>query len=335
MTPIKPAQFQQAASMLRSWHHPLVVTHARPDGDALGSVLALRSLLRALGSNPLCLLFDPVPAPYASLTEGDPLPVFGQDVGEDGLRGVDGVVILDTCAYAQLTPLADWLRAASVPIIAVDHHVTRDVPGDAHLIDTTAAAAALIVYDWARVMDWPLDSAAQEALFLGIATDTGWFAFGNSDARALEAAAALVRGGVRPHELYIRVYQSERVPKVHLLGAALETLELLDDGRVAVMQLTRAAFERFGAQPSDTEGIINEPLRIGSVDVSVLFVEGAEGVIRTSFRSKRDADVAAIAASFGGGGHVNAAGARIDGKLSTVRKRVLDRILTAQSDHTS
>ena len=327
MTPITPARFRQAASMLQSWHCPLILTHARADGDALGSVLALRSVLRGLGSSPLCLLFDPVPPPYAFLTEGVPLPVFGQDLGQDDLGDVDGVVILDTCAYAQLTPLADWLRSTSAPIIAVDHHVTRDVPGDAHLIDSTAAAAALIVYDWVRAMDWPLKPAALEALFVGIATDTGWFAFGNADARVLESAAALVREGVRPHDLYIRLYQMERAAKVRLLGAALETLELLDDGRVASMHLTRAAFERCAGGPSDTEGIINEPLRIGSVDVSVLFVESDAGLIRTSFRSKRDADVAAIAASFGGGGHVNAAGARIPGALPEVRQRVLDRIL--------
>ncbi len=329
MTPIESAQFQSAAAILQSWRRPLVLTHARPDGDAVGSVLAMRSILRALGSAPLALLFDPVPSSYSFMVEDQPLSVFGRDANAADLSDVDGVLMLDTCAYAQLTPLADWLRAGSAPIIAVDHHVTRDVPGALHLIDTTAAAAALIVYDWAQALNWPLDSATLRALFVGIATDTGWFAFGNADARTLEAAAALVRRGVEPHELYIRIYQSERAPKVRLLGAALETLELLDDDRVATMQLTRAAFQRCAAQPSDTEGIVNEPLRIASVDVSVLFVESDEGLIRTSFRSKQHADVAAIAAAFGGGGHVNAAGARITGTLADVRKRVLEKILTA------
>ena len=328
MTPIESAQFESAASILQSWRRPLVLTHARPDGDALGSVLAMRSILRALGSAPLALLFDPVPSPYGFMVENDPPVIFGRDANEADLSGVDGVLMLDTCAYAQLTPLADWLRTGSTPIIAVDHHVTRDVPGDLHLIDTTAAAAALIVYDWAQALNWPLDSATLRALFVGIATDTGWFAFGNADARTLEAATALVRRGVEPHELYIRIYQSERAPKVRLLGAALETLEFHDNDRVATMQLTRAAFDRCAAQPSDTEGIVNEPLRIGLVDVAILFVESGDGLIRTSFRSKQHADVATIAAAFGGGGHVNAAGARITGTLSEVKRRVLEKILT-------
>ncbi|MFH0983507.1 MAG: bifunctional oligoribonuclease/PAP phosphatase NrnA [Planctomycetota bacterium] len=329
MTAIDSTQFQQAASLLRSWRRPLVVTHERPDGDALGTVLAMRSILRRLGSAPLAMLFDPAPTPYGFLTENDPLPIFGQEVGGTDLGSVDGVLILDTCAYAQLTPLADWLRASSLPRIAVDHHVTRDLPANAYLVDTDAAAAALILYDWARALDWPLDDDALRGLFVGITTDTGWFAFGNTDGRALEAAAALVRHGLDPHELYVRIYQSERAAKVRLLGAALETLELLDGGCVAAMHLTHTAFARCGAQSADTEGIINEPLRIASVDVSVLFTESGDGLIRTSFRSKRHVDVAALAAAFGGGGHVNAAGARIPGTLAEVKERVLAKILTA------
>lgn len=329
MTQLAPHQYQQAADTIAGWHRPLVITHVRPDGDALGSVLAMRALLRRRGADPLALLFDPVPPPYGFLTEQDPLGVFGRDATVADLQTVDGVVMVDTCAYGQLAPLADWLRSTPLPILAVDHHVTRDVPAAVPLIDTAAAAAALILYDWAHTAGWPLDPAVATALFVGIATDTGWFAFGNTDARVLEAAAVLIRGGVDPHELYVRVYQSDRAAKVRLLGAALDSLDLLDGGRVAVMQLSRAAFARCGAQSSDTEGIINEPLRIGSVDVSVLLIEGEDGVIRTSFRSKRHVDVAAIAAGFGGGGHVNASGARIRGELAEVRQRVLARIVSA------
>ncbi len=328
MTPITLAQFQQAASLVRSWRRPLLLTHLRPDGDAVGSVLALRSILRRLGADPLTVLFDPVPSPYGFLTVDDPPAVLGKDKHPNDLSNVDGIVILDTCAYAQLTPLADWLRATALPMVVVDHHLTRDVPAQVPLVDTEAAAAALILYDWARTVNWPLDPAALTALFMGLATDTGWFAFGNTDARTLEAAAALIRSGLDPHDLYVRIYQSERAAKVRFLGAALETLELLDGGRVAVMQLTPAAFARCAAQSADTEGIINEPLRIASVDVSVLFVDSGDGLIRISLRSKRHADVATIAAAFGGGGHFHASGVRLPGSLADVTKRVLEKILS-------
>ena len=329
MTKIKPSQFQQAAALVGGWRRPLLLTHARPDGDALGSMLAMRSILRGLGADPLTMLFDPAPAPYAFMTEGDPVGLFGGDVAESDLGKVDGVVIVDTCAFAQLAPLADWLRSAAAPIVAIDHHVTRDVPGEFHLIDTSAAAAALVVYDWAKAMGWTLGEVALRAIFVGIATDTGWFAFRNSDTRTFEATAELIGAGVDGHDLHVRLYQSDQAAKVRMLGEALATLDLLDDGRVAVMRLTRDAFVRHGAGTGDTEGIINEPMRIASVDVSVLLVESDDNLVRVSFRSKRDADVSAIAASFGGGGHVNAAGARIKGTLPEVHERVIKSILSA------
>ena len=263
------------------------------------------------------------------MTENDPVGLFGEDLTESDLDSVDGVVIVDTCAFAQLTPLADWLRSTTPPVVAIDHHVTRDIPGESHLIDPSASAAALIVYDWAKAVGWTLDDKALQAIFVGITTDTGWFAFRNSDTRTFQAATELVGAGVDGHDLYVRVYQSEQPAKVLMLGEALVTLDLLDNGRVAVMQLTRDAFARHAAGTGDTEGIINEPMRIATVDVSVLLVESDDALVRTSFRSKRDADVSAIAASFGGGGHVNAAGARIKGALPEVREQVIQAVLSA------
>jgi phosphoesterase RecJ-like protein len=332
MSLIEPSLFRQAAELLRSWHRPLIVTHARPDGDGIGAVLAMRSLTRGLGTDPLAVLLDPMPAPYAFLDADDPVGVLGREVSEADVARVDGVLVVDTCAYAQLRPLERWLREASPPLIAVDHHVTRDLPADIHLVDTSAAAASLIVYDWARAERWPLDGAALSALFVGIATDTGWFAFGNTEARAFDAAAALTRAGVEPHDLYMRLYQAEPAPKIRLLGAALKTLELHDEQSVAVMYLTQEAFQLAQAEPGDTEGIINTPLRIDSVQVSLLFVDAGDGLIRTSFRSKTDFDVAALASSFGGGGHRSAAGARVRGTLDTVRDDVLRRLLASRLD---
>lgn len=329
MSAIEAFQYQRAASMLQSWKRPLILTHTRPDGDALGCVLAMRSIVRGLGGSPLSVLFDPVPRPYAFMNPNEPLAVFGQEMHPEELGEVDGVVVVDTCAYEQLTPLADWLKGAGLPILAVDHHVTRDVVTAAELIDTGASAAALIVYDWAQAMSWRLEARAASALLVGMATDTGWFSFANTEARTLQAAAELVRGGVDAHDLFVRLYRSEHASRVRLLGEALQTLELVDDERVALMHLSREAFARCDARPSDTEGIINEPLRIASVEISILLVDHGDGVIRTSFRSKGTLDVAAIAAGFGGGGHRNAAGARLRGNLSQARDRVLKRILAA------
>lgn len=323
MTHIEPAVFRQAAERAASWLRPLLLTHARPDGDAIGSLLAMRSILRGRGAQPLAVLLDPVPHAYRFLVEGDPPPVLGHNLALEGLSSTDGILVLDTCTYEQLLPLAEWLRASRRPIIALDHHVTRDLPAELHLIDTSASAAALLVWEWARTVNWSLNDEALTCLFIGMATDTGWFRFSNTDARTLDAAAELLRRGVNAADLYDRLYNNERPAKIKLAGAALSTLELFDRDRIACMQLDRAALECCAADPADTEGIINEAMRIGTVEASILLVEQPDGVIRVSLRSRKRIDVASIAVTLGGGGHPRAAGARMPGPLAEAKQRVL------------
>jgi hypothetical protein len=151
--------------------------------------------------------------------------------------------------------------------------------------------------------------------------------------RVLAAAGELIAQGVRSHELYMQLFQRDPPRRLRLLAAALNSLELLADDRLALMTLTSAAFDNTGATPADTEGIVNEPLRIGSVVVSILFVDQGDGIVRVNFRSKPpqeegdpDIDVAAIAQSFGGGGHRRAAGARTSGLLPDVRRQLTQHV---------
>lgn len=348
--------FRDAAARLAGWRRPLLVSHIKPDGDALGALYAMRSLLETRRVAPLPLVFETLPSRYALFGQYGTIPVLGQDICEEDLAEVDGALILDTCALSQLQPIADWLRATGVPKFAVDHHVTRDELADGFLIDESAAATCLILYDWARAVGWEIPRDARDALFIGIATDTGWFRHSNTDDRVLAAAADLVTRGVVPHELFGRLYQCETPARVRLLGVALRSLELSASERLAVMTLTPSMIVDCGATPADTEDIVNEPLRIASVMVSVLLVDQGDGVIRASFRSKPpsraaaaddiyppagavpesaasrsggwelDIDVARIAGSFGGGGHARAAGARIRGLLSEVRQEIVGRL---------
>ncbi len=382
MRAITGKSFIEAAERIAAWRRPLLITHTNPDGDAIGSLIAMRSFLQGQGSKtpsanppepwaspapraslkprprlapgsaraarrnvgsgtrsePTALLFDPIPNRYFLFKRYAAVPVFGREVGKADLDSADGVIILDTCAYAQLDPIADWLRAAAIPKLAVDHHKTRDDLADYYLIDDGAAATCLILNDWAKAAGWPIDRQTAEALFIGIAMDTGWFRHSNTDQRALAAAGDLIARGAIAHELFQQLYQRETPGRVRLLGAALSTLELLAGDRLAVMTLTGEAFVSVGATRPDTEDIVNEPLRIGSVTVSVLLVEHGDGLIRASFRSKPptaatdpDVDVAALAKTFGGGGHHRAAGAKIPGSLSDVRHAVVEQVRKAMS----
>ncbi len=331
--------FLEATERVSKWRRPLLITHTKPDGDALGSLVAARELLRHCGADPIALMFDPLAPSYAVFERSGPLPVLGSDVTEGDLAAVDGVMLLDTCSKKQIEPIADWLAASSLPKIAVDHHVNRDELVDFYVVDEAAGAACLILYDWAIAMDWPINAVTRDALFIGIGTDTGWFRFSNADTRILTAAADLASKGVRPHELHQQLFQHDTAGRVKLLGAAIHSLELLEHERLAVMTLTDADYAAAGAGPADTENIVNEPMRIATLAVSVILVEQKGGPIRVSLRSKPplddgapDIDVSAVANEFGGGGHRRAAAARIEGSLADVKHKVtqvLARLLNA------
>ena len=328
---IDASLFVRVANVVASWHRPVLLTHARPDGDAVGCLVALRSILRANGARPQALLFEPPPARYAWLLKGEPLAVL-QRRDHQALDEADGVIVLDTCTYGQLQPVESWLRQTRLPKVVIDHHVTRDVQAEHYLIDESASAACLILKDWARAASWKLDEQARTALYVGMATDTGWFRFANTDARTLEAAAGLVREGVCPATVFERVYQQESSARFRLLAAALGTVELHDADRLAVMTVTRDLLARTGADAADTEDLINYPLQIADVQASVMLAEHEDNVVRISLRSKppsggrRDLDVAAVAATFGGGGHRRAAGARVNGALADVKRLVIERM---------
>ena len=331
MKTLDKKDFGEAAAYITAWKHPLLVSHTIPDGDALGSLAAMRLLLQSKGIEAAAALFDPIPHRYAMFRRFGPMPLWKSELAESDLGKVDGVIILDTCSYKQLDPMADWLRATTLPKLAVDHHLTRDDLADLYLIDESAAANCLILYDWARAVDWPIAPQTSAALFTGIAMDTGWFRFANTDGRAFSACADLMERGANGPELYQQLYLGESPGRVKLLQAALATMELLAAERLAVMVLAAEAFPRVGATYVDTEDIVNEPMRIGSVVVSVLLVDRGDGIIRVSFRSKPaftadmpDVDVAAAAQTFGGGGHRRAAGARVKGSLAEVRRIIIE-----------
>lgn len=278
--------YRTAAGALGSLQRPLLLAHTKADGDALGSLLAMRGLLRARGADPLAMPFDPTPYRYEAIKRHETMPVWGSDVRETDLAAVDGVVILDTCSYNQLAPLADWLRRSTLPKIVFDHHVTRDDLADLYVIDETAAATAQIIHDFADACGWAMSPEVREAIFIGIATDTGWFRHSNTDARALSTAAALVERGVEPSVIHRYLYQTDSPARIRLLAHILERLELLASDRLAVLSVTQEALRRLGARMSDTEEMINEPMRIAAVRVSVLLAEQDDGQVRVSLRSK-------------------------------------------------
>lgn len=312
---IAPTEFAKVTSWLSSCKRPLLLTHRRPDGDALGSVAALSAILReCFASQPVAALFEPFPTRYAML---QPLADWkGWTDFADEAHKCDAVIILDTCSNSQLEPVAAFLTNSPRTLV-IDHHATRDEigtrPGDLRLIDETAAANALILAEWAHHEQIPTRPEVATALFVGIATDCGWFRFSNADSRTLQVASQLADRGVKLDELYAALYQQEPFAKMKLIGLLLCSLELHADGRLATMFLRPADFAKSGADRSMTEDLVNEAGRIGSVECTLLFSDEGTGEIRVNLRSRKFVDVAAIAKSYGGGGHARAAGCRLRG----------------------
>ncbi len=327
-----PKQIDNATALTRlsAANRIIITTHVRADGDAIGSALGLRRVLRSLGKEADVYFHEPVLPRYRFLPDADAAREWIVDQAVNILAGADLLVVVDTCAVAQLDDMAAVIIGASLARLAIDHHVTRDAIVDEILLDTSAGACALIIAQLCEKAGWSPDAAAATLLYAGLATDTGWFSFSNTDAAVLRTASQLVDAGANPNALYERLYRSDAEPRVRLVGKVLSAFELLANGRLAVIRVTREMMTACGATGKMTEEIINEPQRIGSVEACVLLVEPfEEGPIRVSFRSKHTVDVAAIAKTFGGGGHMRAAGAKLSGTIEEACRRVVPVLIEA------
>jgi len=315
-----PSARSAAVAALARARSLLLTTHVRPDGDALGSVLGLHLAARGAGKSSQMVVPDAIPRRYSFLFRGGS-PAGPEQFGEMADRA-ELIVVLDTCAAAQLEPIVEEIRARREKVLVLDHHATADDLGAVVWRERGAAAAAVMVHDVLAELGWVLDAGSAEALLTGICGDTGWFRHANTDPAALRAAAALMEAGADPEALYARLYQRDRPQRLRLLSAALGSLALSAEGRLAVMSLGRDDFLRTGAEGDETEDFVNEPLRVAGVEVSVLLVAERTGGTRVSLRSRGRVDVAELAGRFGGGGHARAAGFRSREDLAAVRERV-------------
>jgi nanoRNase/pAp phosphatase (c-di-AMP/oligoRNAs hydrolase) len=322
--------YQQAVALIESSKSILVTTHTRPDGDACGCVAAVTEVLRNTGKKVQPLLLSPMPQWYAFVF-AEKVSVLDKDLQvEDLTRGsfadVDLVIIIDTNSYSQLPRFENYLKQSSRPVLVIDHHVTSDKLGRVEITDATAGAAGLVLYDFLKYARWPITRTVATALFVAIATDTGWFQLSNADSRVFCSCAELVDLGVRPTELYRKLYQDFSCERFKLMVRMLNTLELYLDGRYASQHIFLEDFAKTGAAFEDTENLVNECQRIGSVRVAALFVEQKDGRVRCSLRSRGEVDVSELAAGFGGGGHRNASGTYLPGPMENAKRLILDEV---------
>ena len=310
-----PAEVVEALRSRQRW---AVTSHARPDGDAVGSVLASVELLRAMGKQAAGFLSDGVPYIYRKLPGADEILSGPVEPGR-----YDAALVLE-CGSLERAELAGLEGLFTVN---VDHHATGREYADVNYIDGGSPAAGELVYRVAQAAGVGLTPSMATNLYAAVLTDTGSFCFSSTTAEIFAVARELVRAGADPGAIAQQVYFSNPVPKMHLLGRALCSLRC--EGPVSWMYITQADFCESGATAEDCEGLVNWALGIDGIEATAFFRELPGGGHRVSLRSKGGVDVSAIARSFGGGGHACASGLDVEGPFPAARDRVLSALQDA------
>ncbi|MDB5292081.1 MAG: nrnA [Phycisphaerales bacterium] len=328
--------YQQVLSTLSQAKRVLVTTHVRPDGDALGTSAAMVLGMRQRGVAAEVLLLSHLPTKYAFIFNDNGIVHHDAEKGWPGsleLERFDALLVVDTGTWSQLPGLRERVGNWRVPKLVLDHHLTQEDWADAKLVVTEAGAAGEIAAELLDQWGVQIDKPMASALFVAIASDTGWFQFSNTRPYTLRLAARLMEAGVDTDQLYQLIYQNERAERVALQTRAQQSMELLLGGRLAVMRVCKRDFEETRANVPDTENLINIPLQIRTVEVSVLLTEPRDfGPVRVSLRSKGHVDVARFAEQFGGGGHARASGLKIDKTLQEAHDMVIGAMKQAMSE---
>ncbi len=283
----------------------IILSHVRPDGDAVGACLGLALLIQSQGRKVRIELDGGCPANLRFLEPQDLIFPIGADAVSDRA----GIVVLDTGTWNQLRPASHILKTPDRKIVVVDHHRTQDDLGGVLILDTDAEAASVLVARYYREMKATPDVRAATALFVGLANDTGWFRHSNCKPSTFELAAELVRCGAQPTWIYEKLFSGESIARQRVKGHVLSTMSFHSGGRIGLFKLHQSDIIKFGATPEDgLGGLVDLPRQVAGVQVALALYEQPDGATRASLRSDGTVDVAAICVGHGGGGHKPAAG---------------------------
>ena len=291
----------------------LISSHARPDGDSIGSQLALAYALRALGKHVVIVNKDPAPPPLMAFPGVPSIQVADRAQGD-----YDAAIVLECSELARtgVEGLDGYF------LINIDHHPGNARYGSLNWFNGSAAACAEMVFDVIEALGVPLTVDIATHVYVGILTDTGSFHYSSISPRTFDICRQLVEAGVDPPKVARSIFDSNSLGRLKLFGAVLSTIELEDEGRLAVVRVDRAMAASAGGSYEETEGLINLPLTVREIQAVVFFKEIDAHEYRVSMRSKGEIDVNRVAKRYGGGGHKNASGCTLRGPYAEVRARL-------------
>ena len=316
---------EQIIQQIKKSAHLLIASHAQPDGDAVGSLIALGLAIGRLNIKTTLSNASPIPAVYRFL------PSVKRIVRHiKKANTYDTAVILDCGDLSRIGEVSSAI--SQIPfIINIDHHISNTRFGNRQLLDTSACSTAEIVYRLIKALSVPMDKGIATCLYTGILTDTGSFRFSNTNQAAFAISKEMAELGVEPYDVAQHVFGTYSLGRIKLLNLALDSIEISENGKLSMMTVTKNMLAETGTQAEDLDGMINYARRIKNVKVAALIQEiqngaGASGHINryhVSLRSDGTVDVATIASSFGGGGHASAAGFQIESSLINLKSEII------------
>jgi phosphoesterase RecJ-like protein len=299
----------------------LIMTHVRPDGDALGSQIGLAEALKQLGKSVRIVVASNLGPRYEFLNENSQIERFVPP--GDPFREIDAIIIVDTGTWGQIGDFGPFMKEMKVGKAVIDHHRTQDDLEALRFVDIDAEAAGRLIYEATLALNVPVTPTAATALFMALATDTGWFRHSSTTPKTFDLAEELTRAGARPVTIYDALYEQNTLGRWKLLGRALERMTSTADGKIVYTEIFLKDYAETGGIPSDTEDLINFPRSVTGVLAALVFIEQPNGETKVSFRCKENCDVGQVAERFGGGGHRLAAGATVKKTLAETREEVL------------
>ena len=295
----------------------LVVSHVSPEGDAVGSALAMGLGLKEFGKDATVFLHDNVPDVFMFLPGADNVVH-----NIDGNAAFDATIVVDC---GQIDRLGDNFKKIKNcgRIINIVHHITNDSFGDINIITPDASAAGEMVFDLLNAMQVKITKEIAINIYTAVMTDTGSFRYSGTTPHSLEIAAQMIRAGVDPWDISQRVYESYPAKRFKLLGMVLNTLEVIENGKIATLIVTLDMLKNADTDKDVADGFVNYARSISGVEVGILFREVWSGEYKVSFRSRGNVDVSEVGVMFGGGGHKNAAGCSVKGTIEEAKNKII------------
>ncbi|MFX3632962.1 MAG: bifunctional oligoribonuclease/PAP phosphatase NrnA [Candidatus Pristimantibacillus sp.] len=318
-------QLDAALAFMQDGNDFLVVSHVQPDGDAISSTSVVGWLLHKLGKSAMLMNEGEAPSRLSYLLNFDDIINYRLVKPTHTYKYV---IAVDCADYRRIGEVSH-LFAGDVKLLNIDHHPTNDDFGSTNLIRPDAAATVEILYDLIERASIDFDKDCATAIYTGLLTDTGGFRYSNTSSRVMEIASRMLELGVSGHQLADHLLEKMTMPKLKLLQRSLSRLTFSDNQQIGWLYIEKNDMKEIGAVSEDIEGIVNYALNIDGVEVGILFKETEDGAVKASLRSAGKVDVAAIAQSFGGGGHVRAAGCRLNNPLPVAIEELVNAVRKA------